>query len=302
MIERGPRCQLDVHRAQGRIGLAVDAFGVRAIERQAGEELGRHAPSLARVVAAATGARAGGLWLAQLAEHVTVLPDLGEPTDVAHRTGLELIVDHERAGVDVADRVDQADDPSGPAHVEAGQGIAERVEVEERIAGQHGLALRQQPLVDLPLLRVGRMQVVPRVGTAPAGAQAGDAQLRAIRIRKGLEVVELIDVVAGDDHADLERAEVGDGKVVHRSACGVVRAGAAQRIVGRCIDSVNADLDVEVFHRGQAAGVGGIDVGAVGGELHADAVADGVLDELEEVAAHHRLTPADVDVEDLQIA
>ena len=46
---------------------------------------------------------------------------------------------------------------------------------------------------------------------------------------------------------------------------------------------------------------------AVGGELHADAAAaagwvDRVVDELEEVAADHRLAAADVDVEDLQLA
>ena len=90
--------------------------------------------------------------------------------------------------------------------------------------------------------------------------------------------------------------------MVHGPAGHGVAALAADGVVGGGVDAVEADLDVEVVHGGQAAGLLGVDEGAVGGELHADAVADGVLDELEEVAAHHRLAAADVDVEDLQVA
>jgi hypothetical protein len=42
-----------------------------------------------------------------------------------------------------------------------------------------------------------------------------------------------------------------------------------------------------------------IDTRPVRGELDADVLADRVLDEFEEVAPHHRLAAADVDVEDL---
>ena len=128
-------------------------------------------------------------------------PHLGEPAGVADRAGLELVVDHERAGVHVADRVDQAHDAPGAAHVEPGQRLAERVEVEERVAGEHVVAVGQQPLVDLALLGVGRVQLVPRVGAAARRAQAGDAQLGAVRVGERLELVELVDVVAGDDDA-----------------------------------------------------------------------------------------------------
>jgi hypothetical protein len=51
--------------------------------------------------------------------------------------GLELVVDDERAGVHVADGIDQAHDAAGAAQVEPGQRVAERVEVEERVAGEH---------------------------------------------------------------------------------------------------------------------------------------------------------------------
>ena len=106
---------------QRSLAVAAHALGVGAVEWQAGEELGRHAAALAGVVAAARRAGTGRLRLAQLGEQFAVLPDLGEPAGVADRAGLELVVDHERAGVDVADRVDEADDAAGTAHVQAGQ-------------------------------------------------------------------------------------------------------------------------------------------------------------------------------------
>ena len=185
----------------------LHALGVGTVERQAGEELGRHAAALARVVAAAGCARTGRLRLAELEEQVAVAPDAREAALVAHDAGPELVVDDERARVHVADRVDEAHDAPGTAHVEAGQRLAERVEVEERVARQHVVAVGQQPLVDLALLGVGRMQVVPRVGATARRTQARDPQLRAVGVGERLELVELIDVVAGDDDGDLERTE-----------------------------------------------------------------------------------------------
>ena len=81
--------------------------------------------------------------------------------------------------------------------------------MEERVAGEHVVAVGEQPVVDLALLGVGRVQVVPGVGAAAGRAQAGDPQLRAVRVGQRLELVELVDVVAGDDDRDLERAEAG---------------------------------------------------------------------------------------------
>ena len=179
-------------------------------------------------------------------------------------------MDDERAGVHVADRVDQAHDPPGAAHVETGQRLTERVEVEERVAGEHVVAVGEQPAVDLALLLVRRMQVVPRVGTTARRAQAGDAQLRAVRVGERLELVELIDVVAGDDDGDLERPEAGVGEVVHRPPGGGVRAVAAHGVVGDGVGAVEADLDVEVVHRRQPARGCGVDERTVGRELDAD--------------------------------
>ena len=56
---------------------------------------------------------------AQLGEQLRLAPDAGEATRVAQVAGEELVVDRERAGVHVADRVDQAHDPAGPAQVQA---------------------------------------------------------------------------------------------------------------------------------------------------------------------------------------
>ena len=158
-----------------------------------------------------------------------------------------------------------------------------------------------QPVVELALLVVGGVQLVPGVGAATRRAQAGDAQLGAVGVGQRLEVVELVDVVAGHDDADLERAEVGVARGgPWRARGGGERAVAADGVVDVGVGAVDRDLDVEVVHRRQPAGRGGVDVGAVGRELHADPVGVGVLDDLEEVGADHRLAAADVDVEDLQ--
>src|SRR3546814_18857345 len=67
--------------------------------------------SLAGVERAARGAGPGGLRLPQRQEQVARLPHLGEAALVEHAAGAELVVEHERAGVDVADGVDETDHP-----------------------------------------------------------------------------------------------------------------------------------------------------------------------------------------------
>ena len=46
-------------------------------------------------------------------------------------------MDNERARVDITNRIDQAHNTAGSAEIEARQTLAEGVEVEERITGQH---------------------------------------------------------------------------------------------------------------------------------------------------------------------
>ena len=83
-------------------------------------------------------------------------------------------MDGERAGVDVADRVDQADHPAGAAEVEARAAASPNAgEVEERVAGEHAVAVGEQPVVELALLRRRRVQLVPHVGAAAGRAAAG---------------------------------------------------------------------------------------------------------------------------------
>ncbi|CAB4573268.1 unannotated protein [freshwater metagenome] len=159
-----------------------------------------------------------------------------------------------------------------------------------------------QPVVDLALLTVGGMQLVPRVGTTTRGSQTRDAQLRAVRIGEGLELVQLRNVMAGDDHRDLEGSEVRRGEVVHGASCHVVGPDASHRVVGDGVHAVEADLDVQVIHGRESAGLLGVDEGTVRAELHADAVTHRVLEQLEEVSADHGLATTDVDVEDLQVA
>src|SRR5690606_18109612 len=98
------------------------------------EELRRHAPAAAGVVGGARRARATGLRLPQLREQRGGPPHLGEAARVADVARQEFVVNGERAGVDVADRVDQAHHTARAAQVEPGQrGRAQRVEVEERV-------------------------------------------------------------------------------------------------------------------------------------------------------------------------
>ena len=158
---RGPACGRVAPRRQRRLAVPVHALGVRSVERQAGEELGRHAAALAGVVGAAGRAGPGALRLAQRGEQRRLAPDGGEAPGVADVAGQELAVDDEGAGVDVADRVDQAHHPPGPAEVQPVERLAEGREVEEGVAGQHAGAL-QQPVVERALLRRRRVQRRPR--------------------------------------------------------------------------------------------------------------------------------------------
>ena len=64
-------------------------------------------------------ARAARLRLAQLQEQVRRPPHVGEAAGGAHVAGQERVVDRERAGVDVADRIDQAHDAARAAQVQA---------------------------------------------------------------------------------------------------------------------------------------------------------------------------------------
>ena len=62
-------------------------------------------------------------------------------------------MDGERAGIHVADGVDQAHHPAGSAHVQAGQstGLTERRQMEERVAGEDVRAI-QEPAIQAAIL------------------------------------------------------------------------------------------------------------------------------------------------------
>src|SRR5690348_7793866 len=156
-----------LNRGQGCGAMSLDALRVRAVQGQPGEELGRHAPAPARVVGRAGGAGAAGLRPAQVGEQLGFPPHGRESAGAADAAGQEAVVDGERAGVDVAHRVDQADHPARAAQVEPGQRVAVGSQMKERVAGQHLLTVSHQPVVELALLGGGGMQFVPDVGAAP---------------------------------------------------------------------------------------------------------------------------------------
>ena len=107
--------------------------------------------------------------------------------------------------------------------------------------------------------------------------------------------------MACDDNGNLEFAEPGVLQVLHRCDRCVVRTFAADRVVRNCVGAIETDLDVEIVHLGEALGFGCVDERTVRGELHTDAAADRILQQLEEVAPDHRLAAADIDVEDLEV-
>ena len=158
-------------------------------------------------------------------------------------------MNRERARIDVADRVDQAHDASGAAQVQTRQRLAIGGEMEERVAGQHVLATDEQPVVQGPLLGGRRVQLIPDVGASSGRSQPGEAQLRAVAVRDGLEGVELFDVVACDHDRDLEPVEPGIGQVLHGLDRGRIRSRAADGVVDLRRCTVERDLHVDVVAR-----------------------------------------------------
>ena len=232
---------------------------------------------------------------------VGVAPHGGEAARVAHVAGQELAVDDERAGVDVADRVDQAHDPAGAAQVEPVERLAERGEVEERVAGQHAGAL-EQPVVERALLLGRRVQRVPGVdaprpraaaGSGAAGRRTSRRWPPARRARSTFWRVTTTLILNGPKPAAARLSMAGAG--------GGERALAAHGVVGGGVGAVDADLHVDVVEGGQLPGPLRREPGPVGGELDADLALDRVVDQVEEVGPDHRLAAADVDVEDLQV-
>ena len=121
--------------------------------------------------------------------------------------------------------------------------------------------------------------------------------MSAEAVGEGEQAIELVDVVAGDHDGEFEVAHTGVGEPSCRPDRRFVGAGAAHRVVGVGIEPIDADLHVEVVHRGDPLRGGFVDERAVRGELHADTVGGRVFDNGEEVAADHRLPAADVHVE-----
>src|SRR5207247_4937054 len=108
------------------------------------------------------------------------------------------------------------------------------------------LAVVQQPVVQLPLLARGGMEVLPYV-RAPAGRpQPGQPQLGAVAVGDRLELVELADVVPGHHDRDLEAAEPRAGEVAYRPQRGRVRAGPADGVVDLARRAVGRALHVDV--------------------------------------------------------
>src|SRR5262249_33364249 len=179
----------------------------------------------------------------------------------------EGVVDGERAGVNVADRIDQAHHAACPAHVEPGQALPVPRKVEERVTREHVVPMCDQPVVQLALLDGGRVQRVPDVRATPRWPQPGDPQLRAEGVGDRLERVQLADILPSNHHRDLEASEAGRGEVAHRPQGRLERPGAADGVVDLRGGAVQGYLHVDVVTAGQPTGGLRRDLHAVGGEL-----------------------------------
>src|SRR5580658_842712 len=104
-------------------------------------------------------------------------------------------MDGERAGIDVADRVDQAHHPPGTAQVQSRQGLPVAGQVEERVTSKNTLPPADQPVIKRALLVSTRMQFVPDVSAPPGRTQPGEPQLRPVLVSQGRELIQLADVL-----------------------------------------------------------------------------------------------------------
>ena len=292
---------VSLERASATLAVAEHALGVGAVERQPGEELRRHAAAPARVVVPARRARAAALRLAQLGEQLGLAPDLREAAGLADVAGEELVVDRERAGVDVADRIDQADDPPGAAQVQARQRLAVGGEVEE--ASRRSARRRRAPSASRTARAAGR-----RSGCSSSQTSAPRPEGRS-RVSRSCAPYSSAIALNASSCATFWR--VITTEILNRP-----KPASASRSIARIAPSrsdpaprtasltsarraVERDLHVDVVGGGEPRRDLRRDPDAVGRELDPDVVRCRVVDELPEVAAHRRLAAADVDVEDL---
>lgn len=101
------------------VGIAEDALGIGSVEWKSREELGGHAAALASVEAAATCASASRLWFSEGNEEIALSPNMLEASYVSHVAGFEFVMNHEWAGVHVADGIDETHDSASTAKVES---------------------------------------------------------------------------------------------------------------------------------------------------------------------------------------
>jgi hypothetical protein len=62
-----------------------------------------------------------------------VSPNAGESSIGKHISGSKAVMNRERTGIDIANGVDQADDPPGSTQVQSGERLTEPCQVEEGV-------------------------------------------------------------------------------------------------------------------------------------------------------------------------
>ena len=98
-------------------------------------------------------------------------------------------MNHEWAGVHIANWVNEAHHTTSSTQVQTRKRFTECIQVEERIASKHIVAVCNEPVINLALLCLGWVQFIPCVCTSTRRTQASDSQLRAVAVGKLLECI-----------------------------------------------------------------------------------------------------------------
>ena len=166
------RAAVGLELTQCLFAVAEHALRIGGVERQTGEELGGHTATTAGIETAAGTTRSRIRGFTQFGEQIRGTPHRSEAPSLMNGTGFEVVVQNKRAGIHIANRINETDNPAGTAEVEPGQRLAKGGEMEEGIAGEH-MGAGQQPVVQLDLLGTGGMQLMPGVDAATRGTEAG---------------------------------------------------------------------------------------------------------------------------------
>ncbi len=286
-----------VFRKEAAIISQQHTFRVPDLQAAVDEPLGGGAAAVTGVVLAAAAAGAAA-HVAIEGEEGRAAPDVLE-TVLVQVARLEFGGLEEGAGVDLAFGTDAAGGGGSAAHVEARQLVAEGVEVEERVGGQH-VGMLSKPVGEGAVLLARGVQFSPYILPAARGAQARHAQFGVEAGGNLVEAVQFGEAVARQDAVD-GQAQVFGGQAFQAAHGALEDALAPDTVVGGGSATVKADLEIDRIERGQAAGAFLRDERAICADAHHQAALLAAFQHLPDAGIDKRLPSAKVDLKDLHL-